>query len=1507
LHCRKRRRNRTKLSSDNDNESNGNNADDNSDGDDDVEDDADESDDDDSENESSANDSDGSTSNNDNDVENRGSSSNNKVVGHNRNRKVITDSDSQRSNSDMDSTEKLQMHTSSSNNKILADLKRNKADDLFDAEDSCSESTSQAIIVDDTKKAKNKQSQQQQAVQQPNSKKARVDSTTSTTTATGGTDHPSASKMKMKKKKEKTDPSTVPPNQVVKTNTTADQVVTVASAKQQTTTQTSSVNQLKRKANDSLKTTVDSDLVDNKQSKNNKPDKDANKTVPKTPGGSKQATSEQKEQQRSSAKPGNKVSTGGVRTTNEVKVKNVRTVDSDYDMAAAVVATTATNADGAVNVNRLSHQNEDEPLTLGTIIKFESLSRKNRQQKRIDDEKDDEKPKKTTTAAATIVEQQSQQAPEPMDSIEIKKEEPNETTSVAPVVVVAPPTTDDDARVVGDDLELKQIVTDPSTVNDDKMDIDMTSVVDAESIQQDDNETTEQQEKQMSTCCSRRYSTTTTTAAAGEVQSKTSTYETNEELLSAVDLLVKLNESTEIGEGEAGCAVTADCPVDWKSSPSELEEANRIDDGNQKPECPQEPIVAVADDQLIEGEVKAQVVAIVPKMDDSDAQPSMDDCVVQPSSLVVDVKVEMMTTTTVNDDIEQPSQLIKDEHETPCHHATNEINTGDDDAVDLINRSNEEAFEKLDKMEDDTSATTTSSSSSDAIHDEEIGCQELHEQQTNSLYGMCGLDLLNSAVNVALMRSTSPPVSDTTSHGGSVVESQQDKCLATTTTTTTAGIQPVGVSHIDDIIEQVVKGNFTVTELNDYHNFYCESPSCEKPVDIKSMRDDCQTTTAAAPQRPPVTNNFDILIEAIQMDQQPQYTDMATTGHYGSSHNTDPYLTNTTTTKYIQQLNAEQHSTIRPKSKTPPQQQQQHNHVDNMPVSAQFSVFHANMEKLIYDQINQVQSSQQQQQQFGCPPVPPPYTATTKKSQTPPTQQPGPNPNATSKSGLMTSASPLFSNPVDCNSIWQTQMNAAATVAALSLSVSGLQFQQHATNTAKQSSHSPPKHFTVPMTTTTAVPNPATGNKTARDMHAPALQLNPTSSSPSSSNSYFDNIFGNMVVPTPMLTPTGKFVHSGGATNVAKRATTPKQMAKDLAIQQQQQQHHTSSSVLAPPSSTTTTTAANTTPTTPLAFNNPQHYTAAAMAAANPYYHAAFFDPNDLRALSNPSNMFHHQNLADFASYNSPLFMAARLQQQQQQQEHPFHHPHSHHGLQTPTSSLQHSADYMMIPGLNMPYSSVGPTAGPTVGQQTAYNTANPYYMNAATGGSMLGQPTPGANAIPSSSYDCGLNELSDITRIIWTGGFTLKNDSVSIAMNFVCGNLAIGEMCLGQMAVDGMNAPLRISQRMRLEQNQLEGVQKKLQVCIVVLPLGFCETRNAHGFLILILQMDNEHCILIALPYGLNAIEQMNQANCLKHGFIDYLQEKKAAGIVNVTTSHVSALLTVVLREDQKQTKKYD
>ena len=130
-----------------------------------------------------------------------------------------------------------------------------------------------------------------------------------------------------------------------------------------------------------------------------------------------------------------------------------------------------------------------------------------------------------------------------------------------------------------------------------------------------------------------------------------------------------------------------------------------------------------------------------------------------------------------------------------------------------------------------------------------------------------------------------------------------------------------------------------------------------------------------------------------------------------------------------------------------------------------------------------------------------------------------------------------------------------------------------------------------------------------------------------------------------------------------------------------------------------------------------------------------------------------------------------------------------------------------------------------------------------------------------------GFTEFQEQKNVIWTGSFMMKNDIASIAMNFVSGNMEIARDCLTQMSADSRSGPLRILQRMRLEQIQLEGVHRKLL-------------------------LENEHCILLAVPFGGNVPEQMSQTVTLRNGFINYLLEKRAAGIINVAISNVSAFL---------------
>ncbi|XP_024220048.1 protein split ends isoform X3 [Halyomorpha halys] len=110
---------------------------------------------------------------------------------------------------------------------------------------------------------------------------------------------------------------------------------------------------------------------------------------------------------------------------------------------------------------------------------------------------------------------------------------------------------------------------------------------------------------------------------------------------------------------------------------------------------------------------------------------------------------------------------------------------------------------------------------------------------------------------------------------------------------------------------------------------------------------------------------------------------------------------------------------------------------------------------------------------------------------------------------------------------------------------------------------------------------------------------------------------------------------------------------------------------------------------------------------------------------------------------------------------------------------------------------------------------------------------------------------------VMWQGLLALKNDQAAVQMHFVFGNPHVARDSLPCNS-DGSTPPLRISQRMRLEQTQLDGVARKMQ-------------------------MDNEHCMLLALPCGRDHMDVLQQSNNLQSGFITYLQQKQAAGIVNI------------------------
>lgn len=85
------------------------------------------------------------------------------------------------------------------------------------------------------------------------------------------------------------------------------------------------------------------------------------------------------------------------------------------------------------------------------------------------------------------------------------------------------------------------------------------------------------------------------------------------------------------------------------------------------------------------------------------------------------------------------------------------------------------------------------------------------------------------------------------------------------------------------------------------------------------------------------------------------------------------------------------------------------------------------------------------------------------------------------------------------------------------------------------------------------------------------------------------------------------------------------------------------------------------------------------------------------------------------------------------------------------------------------------------------------------------------------------------------------------------------GNRDLAKASLPPSDTTLRIVQRMRLEDSQLEGVARKMTTT-------------------------SEHCLLLALPNGTEQEEIEKESKILRSNFITYLQLKSAAGIINVS-----------------------
>ncbi|XP_065183865.1 daf-12-interacting protein 1-like isoform X2 [Sycon ciliatum] len=153
----------------------------------------------------------------------------------------------------------------------------------------------------------------------------------------------------------------------------------------------------------------------------------------------------------------------------------------------------------------------------------------------------------------------------------------------------------------------------------------------------------------------------------------------------------------------------------------------------------------------------------------------------------------------------------------------------------------------------------------------------------------------------------------------------------------------------------------------------------------------------------------------------------------------------------------------------------------------------------------------------------------------------------------------------------------------------------------------------------------------------------------------------------------------------------------------------------------------------------------------------------------------------------------------------------------------------------------------------------------AAAGGQQMMAPGAAANTAAQPVQANALLGLLQRYPVMWQGHLALKNDAAAVQMHFLSGSQQLAQLALPQPTVSSAAATLRIAQRMRLDPSQLEGVALRMQA-------------------------EMEHCLLLALPCGRDPLDVHAQTRALRTGFITYLQNKQAAGIINVAGNAPSA-----------------
>uniref|UniRef100_A0A672YRG2 Spen family transcriptional repressor n=2 Tax=Sphaeramia orbicularis TaxID=375764 RepID=A0A672YRG2_9TELE len=198
---------------------------------------------------------------------------------------------------------------------------------------------------------------------------------------------------------------------------------------------------------------------------------------------------------------------------------------------------------------------------------------------------------------------------------------------------------------------------------------------------------------------------------------------------------------------------------------------------------------------------------------------------------------------------------------------------------------------------------------------------------------------------------------------------------------------------------------------------------------------------------------------------------------------------------------------------------------------------------------------------------------------------------------------------------------------------------------------------------------------------------------------------------------------------------------------------------------------------------------------------------------------------------------------------------HLRHATSTDFSHMSRIHRDTVSPSYQSPMSSpMTSPMGLTHKQEVSLQKGPPAFLSTPPPPSSL-QPRTDAKLEHTGHRSIDMVQLLTKYPIVWQGLLALKNDQAAVQLHFVSGNTVLAQRSLPPPEGGPL---LRIVQRMRLEASQLDSVARRMTV-------------------------DNDYCLLLALPCGRDQEDVLGQTHALKNGFITYLQAKQAAGIINV------------------------